>query len=171
MLLINSRRAARTTLSGDLVALPDQDRSLWDSGMIAEGQALVRRCMELDRPGPYQVQAAINAVHCEAASAHDTDWQQILQLYDQLVVLSPGPVVVLNRAVALAEVAGPAAALQDVNSLDLGDYYLYHAIRADLLRRLGRNAEAAAAYDAALSRTENVAEQAYLQRRRDQLTR
>jgi RNA polymerase sigma-70 factor (ECF subfamily) len=170
MLLIESRRAARTTLSGDLVALADQDRSLWDPALIAEGQAIVRRCLELGQPGPYQIQAAINAVHTDARAAADTDWRQILELYDQLVIVSPGPVVVLNRAVAVAEVHEPEAALDAVDGLDLDSYYLFHAIRADLLRRLGRSAEAGRAYDAAIARTENVAEQAYLQLRRDQLT-
>jgi len=171
MLLVESRRVARTTPLGDLVALAEQDRSLWDRGLIAEGQAMVRRCLDLRQPGPYQIQAAINAVHSDAASAERTDWRQILRLYDQLVVFSPGPVVALNRAVALAEVEGPVAALQDVNRLDLESYYLFHAIRADLLRRLDRNAEAATAYEAAMTRTENVAERAYLQRRRDEITR
>ena len=171
MLLVESRRVARTTPLGDLVALAEQDRSLWDRGLIAEGQAMVRRCLDLRQPGPYQIQAAINAVHSDAASADRTDWRQILRLYDQLVVFSPGPVVALNRAVALAEVEGPVAALQDVNRLDLESYYLFHAIRADLLRRLDRNAEAATAYEAAMTRTENVAERAYLQRRRDEITR
>jgi RNA polymerase sigma-70 factor, ECF subfamily len=170
MLLIESRRAARTTSEGHLVALADQDRSLWQRELIAEGQALVRRCLELDRPGLYQVQAAINAVHSDAATVADTDWQQILQLYDQLVAISPGPVVALNRAVALAEVDGPAAALAVVDDLDLDNYYLFHAIRADLLRRLDRGAEAAEAYEVAIQHTENVAERAYLQRRRDDLS-
>jgi RNA polymerase sigma-70 factor, ECF subfamily len=172
MLLIESRRAARTTLEGDLVALADQDRSLWRLELIVEGQALVRRCLELDRPGPYQLQAAINAVHSDARSPADTDWRQILRLYDQLAAISPGPVVALNRAVALAEVDGPAAALALVDdlALDLDAYYLYHAIRADLLRRLGRDAEAGEAYAAAIQRTENIAERAYLQRRRDDLS-
>jgi RNA polymerase sigma-70 factor (ECF subfamily) len=170
MLLIESRRAARSTQRGELVALADQDRSLWARGLIAEGQAIVRRCLDLGQPGPYQIQAAINAVHSDAATADATDWAQILRLYDQLVVLSPGPVIALNRAVALAEVEGPAAALQDVNNLDLDTYYLYHAIRADLLRRLGRSHEAATAYSSAMARTENLAERAYLQRRRDELT-
>jgi RNA polymerase sigma-70 factor (ECF subfamily) len=169
MLLVESRRAARTTPAGELVALAEQDRSLWDRELIAEGQTIVRRCLELARPGPYQIQAAINAVHSDAPSADETDWGQILHLYDQLLALTPGGVVALNRAVALAEVRGPAAALQAVDSLELEGYYLYHAIRADLLRRLDRPAEASAAYAAAISRTENVAERMHLQQRRDAL--
>jgi RNA polymerase sigma-70 factor, ECF subfamily len=166
MLLLESRRAARTTADGDLVLLADQDRSRWDSGLIEEGQAIVRRCLRLGQPGPYQVQAAINAVHSDAPSAAATDWPQILRLYDQLLSFTPSPVVALNRAVALAEVEGPEAALILVDDLDLGDYGLFHAIRADLLRRLGRTAEAARAYDAAIARTENAAERAFLERRR-----
>jgi RNA polymerase sigma-70 factor (ECF subfamily) len=169
MLLVESRRTARTTAAGELVALAEQDRALWDRGLIAEGQALVRHCLEVGQPGPYQIQAAINAVHSDAAVADQTDWGQILRLYDQLLTLSPGAVVALNRAVALAEVQGPAAALQAVDSLELASYYLYHAIRADLLRRLDRGTEAAAAYAEAMARTENAAERAYLQRRRDTL--
>ncbi len=132
---------------GSLVLLADQDRSRWDRGLIAEGQAIVRQCLRRNQPGPYQIQAAINAVHSDAAAAAATDWRQILQLYDQLVSLAPGPVVALNRAVAVAEVEGPGAALALVDRLGLRGYYLFHAIRADLLRRLGRAAEAALAYD------------------------
>ena len=171
MLLVESRRAARATSQGDLVALADQDRSRWDRSLIAEGQAIVRRCLELAQPGPYQIQAAIHAVHSDAPTAPDTDWRQILRLYNQLLALSPGAVVALNRAVALAEVEGPAAGLAEVDRLDLEHYYLYHAIRADLLRRLGRDAEARIAYEAAIARTDNVAERVYLERRRDELTR
>jgi RNA polymerase sigma-70 factor (ECF subfamily) len=166
MLLIESRRPARTTPEGDLVLLPDQDRSLWDRNLIAEGQAIVRACLRRNQPGPYQIQAAINAVHSDAASAAATDWGQILQLYDQLLALTPTPVVALNRAVAVAEVDGPAAALALVEGLDLDGYYLFHAIRADLLRRLGRDAEAALAYDAAIARADSGAERAFLERRR-----
>jgi RNA polymerase sigma-70 factor (ECF subfamily) len=169
MLLIESRRAARTSPDGDLVLLADQDRSLWDRALIGEGQDIVRRCLRRNRPGPYQIQAAINAVHSDAAVASATDWWQILQLYNQLLELAPSPVVALNRAVAVAEVEGPDAGLTLVDGLDLGGYRLFHAIRADLLRRLGRNAEAAMAYDAALSRTENAAERDFLQRSRDEL--
>jgi len=169
MLLVESRRDARVGLSGDLILLADQDRDRWDRRLIAEGQALVRRCLRHDRPGPYQVQAAINAVHSDAPTAAATDWRQILQLYNRLLSLAPGPVVALNRAVAVAEVEGPDAALALVDGLDLRQYYLFHAVRADLLRRLGRNLEAAAAYDAAIGRSENVAERNFLQRKRDAL--
>jgi RNA polymerase sigma-70 factor (ECF subfamily) len=170
MLLVESRRAARTTPAGELVALAEQDRSLWNRDLIVEGQAIVRHCLALGQPGPYQIQAAISAVHSDARSADQTDWGQILRLYDQLLSVSPGAVVALNRAVALAEVEGSAAALQVVDGLELDSYYLYHAIRADLLRRLHRDAEAALAYTNAMARTENAAERAYLQRRRDSLT-
>ncbi|HEU4896186.1 MAG TPA: sigma-70 family RNA polymerase sigma factor [Actinomycetota bacterium] len=166
MLLVDARRAARTTADGALVLLADQDRSRWDRDRIAEGQALVRRCLRHNQPGPYQVQAAINAVHSDAPAAAATDWRQILALYDQLLALTPSPVVALNRAVAVAEVEGPAAALALVDGLELDGYHLFHAIRADLLRRLGRDAEAALAYDAAIARAENTAERAFLQGRR-----
>jgi RNA polymerase sigma-70 factor, ECF subfamily len=169
MLLIWARRGARTTPAGSLVLLPDQDRSRWDRVMIAEGQELVRACLRQGRPGPYQLQAAINAVHSDAATAAQTDWAQILALYDQLITVSPTPVVALNRCVAVAEVQGPAAALELVDQLSLDDYYLFHATRADLMRRLGRPADAVAAYDAAIARTANGAEQAFLKRRRDSL--
>ena len=167
MLLIESRRQARLTLDGGLVLLADQDREQWDRDLIAEGQRLVRRCLLLNRPGPYQIQAAINAVHSDAPTAAATDWRQILQLYDQLLSLAPNPVVALNRAVALAEVDGPHAALTLVEGLDLDRFYLFHAIRADLLRRLGRVGEAALAYDAAIDRCENAAERDFLRRRRE----
>jgi len=162
MLLTESRRAARTGPDGALVLLADQDRARWDRALITEGQALVRRCLRRGRPGPYQIQAAINAVHSDASTASATDWAQILALYDQLMALTPTPVVALNRAVAVAEVEGPAAALAVVDGLDLGRYYLFHAIRADLLRRLDRPAEAAAAYESALALTQNQAERAYI---------
>ena len=171
MLLVESRRATRTTPDGDLVRLADQDRGLWDRGLVAEGQAIVRQCLERNQPGPYQIQAAINAVHSDAPTATATDWWQILQLYNQLLVLAPSPLVALNRAVAVAEVEGADAALTLVDGLDLGGYYLFHAVRADLLRRLGRNAEAAAAYEAGIGRTENAAERGFLQRSRQALTR
>jgi RNA polymerase sigma-70 factor, ECF subfamily len=166
MLLIESRRETRTTPVGDLVLLRDQDRSRWDRALIDEGQAIVRRCLRRNQPGPYQVQAAINAVHSDAPTAAATDWSQIVTLYDQLLALAPSPVVALNRAVAVAEVDGPRAALALVDALDLGDYQPLHAIRADLLRRLGRHAEAAAAYDAAIARSENAAERRFLERAR-----
>jgi RNA polymerase sigma-70 factor (ECF subfamily) len=171
MLLIESRRAARTTPGGDLVLLADQDRARWDRGLIAEGQAIVRRCLRRNQPGPYQIQAAINAVHSDAPAAAATDWSQILQLYDQLLSLAPSPVVALHRAVAVAEVSGPDAALALVDGLDLDGYHLFHAIRADLLRRQGRNAEAALAYEAAIARTENAAEREFLRRSRQALSR
>lgn len=166
MLLIQSRRAARTSPDGDLVLLADQDRSLWDRSLIAEGQVLVRHCLRLNRPGPYQIQAAINAVHSDAPTAADTDWPQILQLYNQLMTIAPTPVVALNRAVAVAEVEGPEVALALVDGLELPSSHLFHAIRADLLRRLGRGGEAALAYETAISLSENAAEREYLQRRR-----
>ena len=165
MLLIESRRAARTTGDGGLVLLADQDRSRWDHRLVAEGQDIVRRCLRRNQPGPYQIQAAINAVHSDAPSVAATDWGQILQLYDQLLSIAPGPVVALNRGVAVAEVQGPGPALTLVDRLDLPDYYLFHAIRADLLRRLGRDGEAAAAYQAAITRAGNAAERDFLERR------
>ena len=170
MWLVESRRAARTTADGDLVLLADQDRGRWDHGLIAQGQAIVRQCLRRNQPGPYQIQAAINAVHSDAPTAAATDWEQILQLYDQLSSLSPSPVVALHRAVAIAEVQGPAAALTLVEGINLDGYYLFHAIRAELLRRLGRNAEAVRAYEAAIIRTANATERDFLQRRRQALT-
>jgi RNA polymerase sigma-70 factor (ECF subfamily) len=166
MLLVDSRRATRTTPAGDLVLLPEQDRSLWDPVLIAEGQAIVRQYLRRNRPGPYQIQAAIQAVHSDAPTAAATDWRQILKLYDQLQALAPSPVVALNRAVVVAEIEGPEAALTLLDGLDLGGYHLYHAIRADLLRRLDRHAEAAVAYEAAIERSQNAAEREFLRRRR-----
>jgi RNA polymerase sigma-70 factor (ECF subfamily) len=171
MLLISSRRATRTTPAGDLVLLADQDRGRWDRGLITEGQAIVRQCLRRGQPGPYQIQAAINAVHSDAPTAAATDWRQILQLYDQLASLAPGPVVALNRAVAVAELQGPETALALVDGLDLRNYHVFHAIRADLLRRLGRNGEAAQAYGEAIARTGNAAERDFLERSRRNLTR
>jgi RNA polymerase sigma-70 factor, ECF subfamily len=162
MLLTESRRTARTGPDGALVLLADQDRARWDRALIAEGQSIVRRCLRRDQPGPYQIQAAISAVHSDAPTAVATDWKQILRLYDQLLAIAPSPVVALNRAVAVAEVQGPAAALAAVDALRLSRYYLYHAIRADLLRRLGRVADADAAYQAAIAQTGNAAERAHL---------
>ncbi|HVX46080.1 MAG TPA: RNA polymerase sigma factor [Mycobacteriales bacterium] len=166
MLLIESRRPARTDASGDLVPLDDQDRRRWNRALIAEGQSLVRACLRRNHPGPYQIQAAINAVHSDAATAADTDWGQIVQLYDQLLVFTPNPVVALNRAIAVAEVEGPKAALVLLEPLELPDYHLFHATRGDLLRRLGRNREAAEEYEAAASLAENAAERRLLERRR-----
>jgi RNA polymerase sigma-70 factor (ECF subfamily) len=165
MLLIQSRRAARTTAAGELVRLGDQDRTLWDATLIAEGQAIVRRCLARRQPGPYQIQAAINAVHSDAPTAPQTDWAQIRALYDQLIAVAPTSVVALNRTVAVAEVDGPAAALAQLTELELDGYYLYHAIRADLLARTGDAAGAAAAYDAALALTDNEVEREALRRR------
>ncbi|TKG72377.1 RNA polymerase sigma factor [Prauserella endophytica] len=165
LLLSESRRGARTGPNGELVLLAEQDRSRWDRALVAEGQALVRQCLRRNRPGPYQIQAAINAVHSDAPSAAATDWRQIMRLYDQLLAIVPTPVVALNRAVAVAEVEGPGAALALVDDLKLHRYHLFHAIRADLLRRLGRTGEAARAYETAVDRTANEAERALLRRR------
>ncbi len=165
MLLTHARRKARLGTDGNLVLLADQDRGLWDRALVAEGQELVRRCLGINRPGPYQIQAAIQAVHSDAGVASDTDWWQILQLYNQLMMLAPGQVVELNRAVAVAEVEGPDVALALVDAIDLDGYYLYHSVRADLLRRRGRDGEAALAYERALALTENGAEREFLDRR------
>jgi RNA polymerase sigma-70 factor (ECF subfamily) len=166
MLLTDSRRAARAGPDGALVLLADQDRAAWNRDLIAEGQAIVRACLRRNQPGPYQIQAAINAVHSDARTAAATDWRQIVLLYDQLLALAPNPVVALNRAVAVAEVDGPLVALTLVDTIDLDNYYLFHAIRADLLVRLGRNAEALVAYERAIGLTTNKAEQAFLERGR-----
>jgi RNA polymerase sigma-70 factor (ECF subfamily) len=167
--LTEARRPARTDGHGAPILLPDQDRSRWDRQLIAKGHAIVTTCLRRNQPGPYQLQAAINAVHTDAATAADTDWTQILALYDQLLAISPTPVGALNRAVALAEVAGPAAALQAVDVLDLRGYHLFHATRANLLRRLGQRADAAAAYDQALATAGNGAEYRLLEAQRDEL--
>jgi RNA polymerase sigma-70 factor (ECF subfamily) len=166
VLLAESRRAARVAPDGSLVPLAEQDRSRWDAALIAEGQELVRRCLRRGTPGPYQVQAAIQAVHSDAATAADTDWSQVLALYDHLLTLTPSPVVALNRAVVVAEVQGPAAALALLDALDLSRSHLLPAVRADLLRRLGRDAEATAAYDEALALAGNERERAFLEHRR-----
>jgi RNA polymerase sigma-70 factor (ECF subfamily) len=166
LLLTESRRAARTEPDGALVLLADQDRTRWDRALIDEGQALVRACLRRNQPGPYQIQAAISAVHSDAPTAADTDWRQIVQLYDQLLAFAPSPVVRLNRAVALAELEGPGPALDEVDALDLAEYHLFHAARADLLRRLGRPSEAVLSYDAALALSANAAERRFLERRR-----
>jgi RNA polymerase sigma-70 factor (ECF subfamily) len=158
MLLIHARRPARATPGGDLVPLAEQDTTRWDAALIAEGRDLVRRCLRRNQPGPYQIQAAINAVHSDPP----TDWVQVLQLYDQLLVVQPSPVVALHRAVALAEVAGPASALATLDGLDIDGYHVYHVIRADLLRRLGRVDEAAEAYARAIELTGNERERDYL---------
>jgi RNA polymerase sigma-70 factor (ECF subfamily) len=172
MLLIESRRASRTTPDGELVLLADQDRDLWDTDLIAEGQAIVRKCLARNRPGPYQIQAAINAVHSDAMVVSATAWNQILQLYDRLFSMTANPIVALNRAVAVAEVQGPCAALEAVDRLErsvVARYYLFHAIRGELLRRLGRVEEATAEYATALTLTDNAREKEFLERRRDSL--
>lgn len=175
MLLTDARRRARISADGELVPLTEQDRSGWDRDLIAEGHHLVRECLAHAartgrRPGPYQLLAAVNAVHTSAPAWADTDWSQIAALYDQLHTVQPSPVVALNRAIARGELDGPAVALAEVDRLELTTYHAWHATRADLLRRLGRTAEAREAYDAAVAATENPAERAYLTRRRSQLT-
>ena len=171
LLLTHARRAARTSIDGSIVLLADQDRSTWDSDLIAEAQGIVRWCIERNAPGPYQIQAAINAVHSDAPTIDATDWRQILRLYDQLMVVAPSPVVALNRAVAVAEVDGPLAALVLVEPLALNGYHLYHAIRADLLRRAGRDADAGLAYEAAIACSGNAADRDFLKFRRQALAR
>jgi RNA polymerase sigma-70 factor (ECF subfamily) len=165
MVLITARRPARVDAAGGLVTLGEQDRSRWDRHLITEGHDLVRDCLRLQRPGPYQVQAAINAVHTDATTADDTDWSQILALHDQLLAIAPTPVAELNRAVAVAEVASPRTALDIIEQLDLDHYQPWHATRADLLRRTGRTTEAEAAYRRAIELTDNPAEQLHLERR------
>jgi RNA polymerase sigma-70 factor (ECF subfamily) len=162
ILLTESRRASRTRPDGSLVLLSEQDRGRWDRALIDEGQAIVRRCLRRNHPGAYQLQAAINAVHADAATIEQTDWSQILALYDQLLAVAPTPVVALNRAVAIGELHGPAAALALVDGLDLDNYHPFHATRADLLRRLGRNSEAAAAYERAAVLAPTDAERNFL---------
>lgn len=168
MLLTESRRSARVR-GGELVPLGEQDRGGWDRDLIAEGHALVRRCLVANRPGRFQILAAINAVHTDAPSAAATDWSQVVALYDQLVRLDPSPIVALNRAVAVAELDGPEVALAAVDRLPLDGYHAWHVTRAELLRRLGRSAESRSAYDAALAACDNTAERAYLTRRRGEL--
>ena len=168
LLLTDARRPARTAPDGSMVRLADQDRTLWDRTLIDEGQALVRACLRRNAPGPYQIQAAINAVHSDAATAAGTDWLQILQLYDQLMAVAPTPVVAMNRAIALAEVDGPGPALVVLDELepDLDGYYLFYAARGDFLERLSRRDQAAVAYGEALARTTNAAERRLLEQRR-----
>jgi RNA polymerase sigma-70 factor, ECF subfamily len=172
MLLTEARRAARVSASGELVALGEQDRGAWDAALIAEGHRLVRERLAAGvAPGRYQILAAINAVHTSARDVRDTDWSQVVALYDQLVRLDPSPIIALNRAIAVAELDGPEVALAAINRLEdkLAGYHAYHATRADLLRRLGRSRESSAAYDKAIELAGNTAETAYLTRRRDQL--
>jgi RNA polymerase sigma-70 factor (ECF subfamily) len=162
LLLTESRRSLRTRPDGSLVLLGEQDRTRWDRALIAEGQAILRRCLRRNQPGAYQLQAAINAVHADATTVEQTDWLQIVALYDHLLAVAPTPVVALNRAIAVGEVHGPAAALALVDELDLDTYYPYHATRADLLRRLGRHREAAAAYQRAAAMAPTDAERDFL---------
>jgi RNA polymerase sigma-70 factor (ECF subfamily) len=171
LLLTESRWPARFAADGALVLLSDQNRTLWNRAMVREGQAIVRACLRRNRPGPYQIQAAINAVHADAVSIETTDWTQVLALYDQLLALSPTPVVALNRAIAVGEVQGPQAALDLIDELDLDDYHLFHAARADVLRRLGRPTDAARAYSRAADLAPSDAERAFLFRRLDEVGR
>jgi len=169
MLLIEARRPARTTAEGDLIRLPEQDRRLWNRELISEGLLHLRDALARRSPGPYQLQAAIQAVHAEAATAAETEWPRIVQLYDRLLEISPSPVIELHRAVALGEVEGPAAALIIVDRLSLERSHVFHAIRAELLRRVGRVNDAAKAYDQAIARAENTREREFLMRHREAL--
>jgi RNA polymerase sigma-70 factor (ECF subfamily) len=169
LLLTESRRTARTAPDGSIILLADQDRTAWDPALITEGQDIVRACLRRNTPGQYQIQAAINAVHSDAPTAADTDWRQILQLYDQLLTITPSPVVALNRAIALAEIEGPEPALAIVNSLDLDTYHLFHVTRGELLARCKRYDEAAQAYDRALTLAKNAAERALIAQKRQSL--
>ena len=169
LLLSEARRPARTAADGSLVLLPDQDRSLWDRELITEGHELVRACLRRNQPGPCQIQAAINAVHTNAMSPDETDWAQIIALYDQLLVWTPTPVVALNRAVALAQLEGPVAGLEAIDDLELEAYHPYHAVRADLLGRLGREDEARDAYETAMALTDNEAERDSLRDQRERI--
>lgn len=171
MLLIDARRAARSDAEGAIVRLADQDRSHWNRAQIDEGQALVHACLSRNRPGPYQLQAAINAVHSDARQSQDTDWRQILMLYDQLMALTPNPVIALNRAVAVAELEGAEKGLRLVEELALERYHLWHAVRADLLARLGRHDEAECAFVAAIKRCVNQREKEFLEKRLRQVAR
>ena len=168
LVLTDARRESRVR-NGQLVPLEEQDRAGWDRALIAEGHDLVRGCLAINRPGRYQLLAAINAVHTAAPTAQGTDWSQVVALYDQLTRIDPSPIVALNRAVAVAELDGPEVALTLVDRLPLPGYHPYHATRADLLRRLGRSAEARQAFDAAIAATQNSAERAYLSRKRGKL--
>jgi RNA polymerase sigma-70 factor (ECF subfamily) len=167
LMLLTEARAAARVQDGVLVPLDEQDRTRWDAGLIDEGHRIVRACLAINRPGPYQLQAAIGAVHTDALDASMTQWDQVVALYDQLLAIHPSPVVALNRAVAVAEVDGPEVGLALVEQLPLAAYHPWAATRADLLRRLGRRDEARAAYDEAIALTGNEAERAFLRRRRD----
>ncbi|MCO8125999.1 RNA polymerase sigma factor [Acidimicrobiia bacterium EGI L10123] len=170
MLLTEARRPARTAADGTMVRLADQDRARWSSDLIAEGHSLVRACLRRNAPGPFQIQAAIAAVHADAASAEATDWSQIVALYDQLFVLRPDPIVALNRAIAMAELHGPAVGLEMVEALDaeaMTGYQPFHAARADLLSRAGHRHDAVAAYDRAIELTDNPTERAFLEAQRE----
>lgn len=168
LVLSESRAPARRGADGSVIPLAEQDRSLWLTDLAGEGRAMVLRCVETARPGPYQLQAAIAAVHSDAPTAGETDWAQILALYDQLMIAVPGDVVALNRAVALAEVRGPAAGLDAIARLNLPDYPHFHAVRGHLLRRIGKAAEASAAYEIAASLSGNMAQRAFLEQQRVQ---
>jgi RNA polymerase sigma-70 factor (ECF subfamily) len=170
MLLTEARRPARTDIDGSMIRLADQDRTRWDRALITEGHALVRACLRRDQPGPFQIQAAIAAVHADAPTAAETDWSQIVALYDQLYALRPNPVVALNRAIAVAEINGPAAGLTALDALEpdvLDGYQPYHAARADLLARADRRDEAIAAYDRAIELSANPTERQFLGRQRE----
>ena len=172
MLLIEARRPARISPSGELITLQEQDRKAWDAALVAEGHGLVRERLAAGQaPGRYQILAAINAVHTSAPHMRDTDWSQVVALYDQLIRLDRSPIVELNRAIAVAELEGPESAWTAVDGLggQLGDYHAYHAVRADLLRRLGRSQESYQAYSKAIELSGNTAESGYLKRRRDAL--
>ena len=172
MLLTEARRTARVSAGGELVTLVEQDRGTWDAALVAEGHRLVRERLAAGvAPGRYQILAAISAVHTSARDVRDTDWSQVVALYNQLVRIDPSPIIALNRAIAVAELDGPEVALAAVDRLEhkLAGYHAYHATRADLLRRLGRSDESRAAYDKAIELAGNTAETAYLTRRRAQL--
>ena len=169
MLLVDARHAARGDADGALVRLADQDRNLWDRARIEEGQSLLRGCLARNRPGPYQLQAAINAVHSDAHDARVTDWRQIVTIYDQLMALTPNPVIAMNRAVAVAELEGPEKALTLLDELELERYHLWHAVRADLLRRMGGFEEAGLSYRRAIERCENGREKEFLQKRSEEI--
>jgi RNA polymerase sigma-70 factor, ECF subfamily len=169
MLLLEARREARIDAAGRMVPLAEQDRDLWDRRLLDKGLEIVRACVRRNLPGPYQLQAAINAVHCHASTGAATEWTQILALYDQLLAFMPTPVVALNRAVAVAEIDGPFAALSILDSLELEGYQPYHAARADLLRRLGRDSEAIAEYDCAIALSTSAAGSRFLAKRRASL--